>query len=425
MTPVFGSRDIVIDNTLLTAATRALRDGPNCSDFDFLALVELSQDLICYEHLVLDGSSRTRAEDKESWDRATSPWRTLQTYAIRAMADFPDLEIREKALDEAARIAVVEATEGTYTKIYQEACASLGVRHLLPAFYRSDAGLDDIRFREAERFLRETGVDLSGMAQHQDAGSLARYVFRGFYYYQVAISAKINYAPCALRAKLMIASRLATKPSGELATRLTTEAARLKDLASQQEMIEFLTSAGLRLSYEIALASTSAGELKVPFMFLYIMKMCEQNPSLSVPEAVIALRRRKEIAAFRENIHKILTDIRSEALTPQTRDDLTRKLDEMSRLLQNLKYARGLEPAKLSLLPFLDLGAAAAKPFLSFLKALPKPVQEWLSVRIPKWMFEEHHLKDRLIVMWQLFEQRAELKNAREMFERYWISRNP
>ena len=118
MIPVFGSRDIAIDNTLLTAASRALRDGPDCSDFDFLALVELSQDLICYEHLILDGSSRTRTEDKESWDWATSPWGTLQEYAIRSIADFPGLEIRERLLDEAARVALKEAAQGTYTKIH-------------------------------------------------------------------------------------------------------------------------------------------------------------------------------------------------------------------------------------------------------------------------------------------------------------------
>jgi len=108
MNTIFGSRDILIDNTLLTAATRALLDGPNCSDFDFLALLELSQDLICYDRLVLDGSSRTRAEDKESWDRVTSPWGPLQRFAIRATADFPDLAIRERALDEAAHVALIE-----------------------------------------------------------------------------------------------------------------------------------------------------------------------------------------------------------------------------------------------------------------------------------------------------------------------------
>ncbi len=424
MTAVFGSRDTVIDNTLLTAATRALRDGPNCSDFDFLALIELSQDLICYEHLVLDASSRTKPEEQENWARATSPWGALQTYAIRAMAEFPDLEIRDSALDEAARVSLMEASKGTYTEIYQEACASVGVQHLLPAFYRSDVGPDDVRFREAEQFLLQTGVDLSGMTTHTEAAALARYVFRGFYYYQVSVSARINYAPCALRAKLLAASRLTDKPSGELAALLSTEAARLKDIASEEELIDFLTAAGLRLSYDLRLTSTSVGELRVPFMFLYIMNMCQQNPGMSVPEAISVLRRRKEIAEFRETVHKILAAVRSEALTPETRDTLKASLEEINGLLQNSKYAHGVETARLSLMPFLDAGAKAATPFVSFLKALPKPLQRVLSVRIPKWMFEEHCLSDRLTVMWQLFEQRAELKDAREIFSKYWIKQN-
>jgi len=241
MSTVFGSRDILIDNTLLTAATRALRDGPNSSDFDFLALLELSQDLICYDRLVLDGSSRTRSEDQESWDRATSPWGALQRSAIRAEAEFPDIEIRERSLDEAARVALIEASKGTYTDVYQEACASVGAQNLLPGFYTSDnAGPDDIRFRQAEQFLLERGMDLAGLVQHKDAIALARYVFRGFYYYQVAVSSRINYTPCALRAKLLAASRLATNPSGELAARLSTEAARLKDMADEQELIDLL-----------------------------------------------------------------------------------------------------------------------------------------------------------------------------------------
>jgi hypothetical protein len=125
MVAVFSPKDILIDNTLLTAGTRALNQGPRCSDFDFLALVELSQDLICYEHLVMDATSRQSSREEASWDQATSPWGAVQKYAIRRMEEYPDLSIREEMLDGAVRIALTEACAGTYTQVYRDACLSI------------------------------------------------------------------------------------------------------------------------------------------------------------------------------------------------------------------------------------------------------------------------------------------------------------
>jgi hypothetical protein len=194
----------------------------------------------------------------------------------------------------------------------------------------------------------------------------------------------------------------------------------LKDMADEQELIDFLAASGLRLTYDIRLTPSSLGELKIPFMFLYIMSICQENSRMSIPEAISSLRRRQEVVAFREHLHEILADMRSETMAPTIRDGLNIKLEEMMKLLQNAKYARGVQTARLSLLPFLETGAQTAKPFLNLLKALPKGLQELLSFRIPRWMFEEHLLSDRLVVMWQLFAHRAELRNARELFNAHW-----
>jgi hypothetical protein len=257
-----------------------------------------------------------------------------------------------------------------------------------------------------------------------DAQPLARYVFRGFYYYHVATSAGINYSPCALRAKLLRTSRLGSEPLGDLANRLSTEAMRLKDVARDQELIELLASAGMRLSFNVNLAPTSVSELKVPLMFSYLLREWQQSPERSFPEVILSLRRSDEILAYRDSIHSVLAALRSDALTPNDRDSINKTLKEMSQKLQQSKYAKGIETAEISLLPLLDLGVTATKPFASAVKALSAPVKHLVTLRLPRWLFEEYAPKQRMVIMWKLFEERAALRNVRELFNREWNVRN-
>lgn len=385
--------EILLDNTVFTAATRALRaHAGKWAIFDFLALIDLTQSLVCYEHLLQDATSRRRPEEQASWQAATEPWARFTVHPIRQLDLMPILADREATLDTAARLALSEATTGKFDAAYRAACAEVGVNRLLPAFYTRDGGPDDERFLRAKEYLRAGNLAIQdSLTEEREA--LARYVFRGLYYSEFARFQKVSYSPSPLRARLLELSTLGAPPVFDGSQ---WRAQRLQDGGSA----DLLTDLG------ISLKPTSRDSVRMPLVFSYLLTLCEQS-GCTIPEAVLLLRNTSEMRDLRKFFEELMGLWHAKQWGASEHARLQAVEREITRTQQAVSKATGETSATATVNPLIA-------PF-SFLKAEDLT----LAFKLPRWLFSWVAGPPRVALMWNFFKEGTKFTDLRARFDAY------
>lgn len=392
--PVDTLRDeVVLDNTVFTAATRALRAPLGAaSTFDFLALVDLTQSLVCYEHILSDATSRRTAEEQKSWEAVTTPWTRFTPHPILLLDTIPELGDREAALDSAARLALSEAASGKFDAAYQQAVIDTGVDRLLPAFYTTDGGVDDERFRRAKEFLMRVNPAFEEKLGKPNREALGRYVFRGLFYAEVARAQKAIYSPSPLRAKLLELSTLVVPPGFN---QLEPRAARMQ----QGGGLDLLGELGVYLK------PSSRTGVKLPLVFSYLLTLCEQN-GYTIPEATFVLRSKPEMRSLRQLFAKAISLWHAERWAATELQGLQAIEHELTNTMLSVTNRTGFSAATVTVSPLLW-------PF-----NMLKSDDLTLKAKLPSWLFVLVGGAPRIALLWDLFKEKTAMTDVRRRFDR-------
>ena len=416
---------LFIDNTLLTSSSRALASsGVDCSDFDFISLVELTQSMLMYDTLYTDASSRTTDEQRTEWNRATEPWLNLQTEIVEPISDTNPPQWREAALDATARRALLEASAGQYTATYRKTLADLGVENLLPAFYSQDNGCDDERFRSAEAFFKQINMECPEL--DPTSRQLARYVFRGYYYYYVALSQGIAYCPSTLRGRLMAQGINAGGNNATLQDLLAPIGAVLHNLDPANNFLAFADSLGIRVSLDLTRPTFGNTERnpQVPLTFLYVLNVCKRD-NISIPSAVFKLRRLPQFVELRQQFGHVTELLHSPAIDAFQQAQVNDAIAKFQDKIAQINKITGVTPVHLPVLPLINAMTGPAVGVLkALISALPPHAITHLKLRLPGWLFKDAVPDQKLGVLWDILGPGNPIQSARIAFNEY-MSRQP
>ncbi len=412
----------LLDNTLLTGASRALRPRETPNDLDLMALVELTQSLLCYEEIRFDASSRRTEKEQSSFREATLDWEILRNRGSGGTF-FQEIQLFDEAgvnyydlIDSAARIALQEAADGRFTKPYKNLCKKLGVPNLLPPWYTSDKGPDDVIFSNAEKELRKLDrkVDLSHLDKAKEARPLARYVFRGYVYFMLATLNEMTYVPSTLRGKLLRETLLLSDPCVELEERQKRVTERL-DLLERAGLSKGLLADIVQIPGEF---KTGVGS---PLLFPLVVRTAREK-GLKIPEAIVTLRRNSHLSAFRGKLAHIVT-----LLTSGNRDAEKKAMSEaitLGKYKELYDLVQGDRMANLSLLPFMSFVSTGGKLVSDVGKQVPAVAASAFSIPLSGVLFTPLWKRPHIAALWEMLETRKDFSTCRKALDEYKIS-NP
>jgi len=309
----------------------------------------------------------------------------------------------------AARVALLEAAAGKFSNTYENLCSKLGVSNLLPSWYTSDNGPDDVIFRDAEKELRDRGVNLTQLDKKKEARPLARYVFRGYVYFMLATVRRMTYAPCALRGKLLRESALISEPCLELRERQERIAERLN----------LLERAGLSkglLAQIVQIPGDFKTEVSSPLLFPLVIRSAREK-GLKIPEAIVALRRQSDLSAFRERLAHILAHL-SSGNREKGREAMS-EANTLGKYRELYDLVQGKRRAKLCLLPFMSFVSESAKLVSTVGKEVPEVAASAFSIPLPGCLFTPLWKRPHVAALWEMLETREDFSTCREELNKY------